>query len=252
MTDEGAVDASPFDLGERTSRAAALCLHGLTGTPYEVRPLGEALAAAGVRARGPVLPGHGRTPEALAAVGRGAWLGAVEVELAGLREEHERVFVAGLSLGGLLGLAAAARGWVDALAVVGTPLRLHPVLRWTIPLLRYVVPLAPKRSGSDIADEAARRRHPGLEVMPLAAVHELIRLQREVGAALGRIEVPLFVGHGGRDRTARPADAREILARVASTDTELLWVEEAAHVVPVDRGGDRLVAALAAFLARFA
>jgi hypothetical protein len=49
------VDAAPFDLGD--GRDAALCLHGLTGTPYEIRPIGEALAAAGVRAIGPLLPG---------------------------------------------------------------------------------------------------------------------------------------------------------------------------------------------------
>ncbi|MGH0032766.1 MAG: hypothetical protein ACQGVC_23480, partial [Myxococcota bacterium] len=40
----GPVDVSPFDLGERAAPRAALCLHGLTGTPYEVRSLGEALA----------------------------------------------------------------------------------------------------------------------------------------------------------------------------------------------------------------
>ena len=43
-----AVDSNAFDLrppvGEANG-AAALCLHGLTGTPYEVRPIAEALVA---------------------------------------------------------------------------------------------------------------------------------------------------------------------------------------------------------------
>ena len=35
-----ALDAGPFDLGGRGEGGdAALCLHGLTGTPYEVRPI---------------------------------------------------------------------------------------------------------------------------------------------------------------------------------------------------------------------
>ena len=40
------VDAAPSISARADARAAALCLHGLTGTPYEVRPLGEALARA--------------------------------------------------------------------------------------------------------------------------------------------------------------------------------------------------------------
>ena len=54
----------PYDLEPRgaTTGDAVLCIHGLTGTPYEVRPLAEALADRGLRARGPLLAGHGGTP----------------------------------------------------------------------------------------------------------------------------------------------------------------------------------------------
>ena len=62
------VDADAFDLRppvEKANGAAALCLHGLTGTPYEVRPVAEALVARGVRARGPWMAGHEEGVEAL-------------------------------------------------------------------------------------------------------------------------------------------------------------------------------------------
>ena len=74
-----AVDAGPFDLPGRGS-GAALCLHGLTGTPYEVRPLAEALSRAGVRAVGPVLPGHGGDAAECRRTSHEAW-----VESAGAR-----------------------------------------------------------------------------------------------------------------------------------------------------------------------
>src|SRR5436853_6116137 len=60
--------AAPFALGDGPD--ACLLLHGLTGAPSEVRPIGEALAKAGMRAVGPLLPGHGTTPRALHHVGR--------------------------------------------------------------------------------------------------------------------------------------------------------------------------------------
>lgn len=241
-------DTSPFDLGPRGG-AAALCLHGLTGTPYEVRPLGEALARRGIRALGPALPGHNETPRALAERTHEDWLEAARVHLAGLRAGHSRVFAVGLSLGGLVVLALAAEGAMDALVVVGVPLRLRLPVALLVPALRRVAPFPPKRGGSDIRDAEARRRHPSYDVMPLAAVRELQRLQRRVRASLGRVQVPALVAHGAHDRTARPADARTLHARIASPDRQLLVLPDSGHVVPVDRDGPRLARAAADFLA---
>ena len=68
----------PFTLaGSAPGGPAALLVHGFPGTPAELRPLAEALHAAGWTARGLLLPGFG--PE-FAALGRqhaADWIGAV-------------------------------------------------------------------------------------------------------------------------------------------------------------------------------
>jgi carboxylesterase len=246
------VDPGPFDLFEggepAEAEAAALCLHGLTGTPYEVRSLGEALRDRGIRARGPLLPGHNSTPEALVSVPRGAWLSAVRDEYHRLREQHERVFVVGLSLGGVLGLALAQEEPVDALAVVGTPLALRQPIPLLIPLLKHVMPFRHKRGGSDIRDDEARSRHPSYDRMPLASVHELILLQREVRRRLSEVRSPIFVGHGAHDATASPRDAERIHGAVASERKELRLFENSGHIVPVDHDAAALAEAVANFL----
>lgn len=246
------VDSSPFDLGPRDARVAVLCLHGLTGTPYEVRPLGQALADAGLRALGPALPGHNQTPEALSRVRHGEWLAAARAALEALRAGHDRVALVGLSLGGLISLSLAAESRVDAVAVVGTPLRLRIPLLPLLPALRRVVPFVRKTRGSDICDEAARARHPSYDRMPLASVGELRRLQASVRGCLARIQAPILVAHGLHDATAHPDDARAIMAAVGSVQRELLWLASSGHVVPVDRDGPRLALAVAAHCARFA
>lgn len=245
----GCADASPFDLGGGAP-AAALCLHGLTGTPYEIRPLGEALAGRGIRAVGPALPGHNETPEALARVAYTDWLAAARALLHALRAEHAQVFIVGLSLGGLLALALAAEEEVDGIVVVGTPLRLGWSLRLLMPLLRLLRPFHRKLRGSDIRDAAARQCHPGYAVMPLASVRELQRLQRRVRGDLSRVTAPILVAHGARDATANPADARTIAESVASRERELLMLPRSGHVVPVDHDGLQLSRAAADFLAR--
>ena len=248
---EPRVDTAPFDL-PGSGRAAALCLHGLTGTPYEVRPLGEALSQAGIRAVGPALPGHNETPQSLAKVRYQQWLESARVQLRGLRDRHEVVFVVGLSMGGLLTLALASEERVDAAVTVGTPLRLSQPLATFMPLLKYLVPFPRKREGSNICDPAARLRHPSYEVMPLAAVRQLQHLQRLVRGALERVTAPLLVAHGAHDATADPADSKEIFDRVGSQEREHLILEDSAHVVPVDRDGPRLAAASVDFLTRYA
>jgi carboxylesterase len=242
---------APFDLPGR-GPAAALCLHGLTGTPYEVRPLGEALALAGVRALGPALPGHNETPQRLARVSHREWLDAARAALHDLRNRHEHVFVVGVSMGGLLSLALAAEEPVDAMVVVGTPLRFSRAVSTLVPLARPFVPFLRKRVGSDIRDPDARARHPSYDVMPLASVNELMRLQRLVRKGLASVRAPILVAHGAHDRTAAPADAQAIHAGVASKERALLVLESSAHVATVDYDAVRLARATAEFLSRFA
>lgn len=251
----GPVDTSPFDLCSdgrpEDALAAALCLHGLTGTPYEVRPLAEAVAERGIRARGPLLPGHGSTPEALAILPRGAWLSAVCEEYRGLRKQHERVFLVGLSLGGLLALALAEAEPVDALVVVGTPLAFRQPIPLVVPLLKRIVPTLEKKTGSDIRDPEAHARHPSYSRMPLASVHELIRLQRVVRGGLSRITAPTLIAHGSHDTTAHPRDAERIHREVSSEVKQLMFLSNSAHVVPVDFDGAELSQAVADFLERW-
>jgi len=249
VTPAPVVDPSPFDL-PGTTRAAALCLHGLTGTPYEVRPLAEAISARGIRAVGPALPGHNETPERLAANTHTDWLEAARTEFHRLREDCDSVFIVGMSMGGLLALALAEEESVDALVVIGTPLALHQPFSWLIPLVKYLVPISPKSRGSDIRDPAARARHPGYRVMPLRSVHELQHLQRRVRPLLARITTPILIAHGVHDRTARLLDAAEIRDSVSSEVREYLLLAASGHIVPVDFDGPELAQAVAEFLVR--
>jgi carboxylesterase len=246
-TEAPEVDPGPFDL-PGNGDAAALCLHGLSGTPYEVRALGEALSACGMRAVGPVLPGHGGGAALLRRTGHAAWIEAARGHLRALRREHEVVCGVGLSMGGLVTLHLAAEGAYEAVACVGVPLALHqPGTRW-VRFFKYLMPDLPKRGGSDICDPVARARHPSLPVMPLAAVHELQQLQAKVRPLLPRVTVPVLVAHGAHDSTAHPGDARTLIDSVSSAEREILVFERSAHIVPVDHDGPALASAVARFL----
>lgn len=244
------VDVTPFDLRPGPGGAkgdAVLCLHGLTGTPYEVRPVAEALVGRGLRARGPWMAGHEGGHEALARTSFGDWVELARRELEALRAEHERVFVVGVSMGGLVTLRLAQTAAVDGVVVIGTPLALRRPLPLLARVLRRLTPFRAKR-GSDIREPVARARHPGLAATPLAAVTELVRLQAEVVANLARIEAPILIAHGRHDRTAMPRDAARIHAGVSSRRKELFYLERSGHVATVDYDGPALARAAADFI----
>ena len=247
---EAIADPSPFELEAEGSslNAAVLCLHGLTGTPYEVRLLAEKLASRGLHCLGPVLPGHDGSPKDLAATKFTDWVNSARGSLADLRSRFDQVFVVGMSMGALVTLLLAAEDRPDAIVSIGAPLRFHPALHLAIPLVKYVYRFNPKRDGSDIRDAEARARHPGMQDMPLASVHELMRLQRVVRGALKKITQPILIAHGALDHTANPKDARTILAEVNSGVRELNLYPNSGHVVPVDVDRDVLAAEVGDFL----
>lgn len=248
------VDVSPFDLVPAPGRdtgAAALCLHGLTGTPYEVRPVAEALVKRGIRSKGIWMAGHNGTVDDLATTARHEWVDRARQTLEALRREHETVFLVGVSMGGLTSLRLAQTASVDGLVVIGVPLALSAPIPQILPFLRLFAKGRPK-GVSDLADPAARARHPHFPMMPFDAVRELIRLQGEVVPALGRIRAPILVAHGQLDKTAPPRDAERIFSSVSTAlaDRDLLLLERSGHVVPVDHDGPALCRAAADFLAR--
>src|SRR5258708_35089274 len=107
------VDTSEFFLPGAVATGAgisALLIHGLTGTPYEMRYLGERLAARGVRVRGVKLAGHARLPQELGAVGYDNWYENGVNGLQELRPYGEPSRVGGTSMGAV----PFARAWAGS------------------------------------------------------------------------------------------------------------------------------------------
>ena len=83
---------------------AVLMVHGFTGSPLSVRPWAQALHREGFTVRVPRLPGHARTWEEMNRTRWEDWYEEVDRDFTELKEKHQRVFVAGFSMGGALSL----------------------------------------------------------------------------------------------------------------------------------------------------
>ncbi|HET6582097.1 MAG TPA: alpha/beta fold hydrolase [Nannocystaceae bacterium] len=246
------------DGGRRAARGA-LVLHGLTGTPHEVQPFAEALAARGFAVSVPALEGHGD----LAALERSTWhewYAGAERALSEVRASSARVLVLGFSLGGLLALRLAALrpADVDALVALSVPLALRRWQRRAIGVLaqlRGVRPLArlvgmlPKR-GPDVRIEREFAGSPSLRGMPWPALAQLVELQGEVDRLLPHVRAPLLVLHGRLDHTAPVEDSARLVQRVGSLRVERVVLPESFHQLGLDVDREAAAAAVVEFAER--
>ncbi|MDY7227789.1 alpha/beta hydrolase [Hyalangium rubrum] len=244
---------APFELGHGDD--ACLLLHGFTGSPWDIRPLGEALAARGLHVKAPRLPGHGTTPEALLEVSHRHWQESAQEALYSLRG-YRNVFVAGLSMGALLGLHLAARQpeLVRGLVLIapaarfkGPTMALLKRLRHT-GLLERVKPWVHK-TGTDLSDPVALAEAPILSAFPSARLNDLWTLQAQAVENAPLVRCPTLVVVAEQDHVVDPEGGRWLASQLTqSPDVRVLSLHEGYHIIPRDKGGPRMAAEVGDFL----
>ena len=225
----------PFDLvGDDVG---VVCIHGFTGSPYEMRYLGEAVARTGRTVRGVLLPGHGTSLDDLERTDWQDWAAAVEREVQAMLRRCRTVALVGQSLGGLLALhAAAQRTDLACVVSLAAPLWLGGfsgrVARWLTGPLAGRVRRVPKIGGSDVRDKRVRAENPGYRAIPTRALGQLLAFMRVVDEALPQIESPVLVLHARRDHTAPVACAQRIAERTRARCVRIL--ERSFHLIASD------------------
>jgi carboxylesterase len=212
-----------------------LLIHGYTGSPPEMRLIGDYLHARGLTVSAPLLPGHGTTPEEM---NRCRWRDWTEHALRALAEIEQRcaaVFVGGLSMGSLITLYLAQERPEIRGAILYSPAVIAANrLIWLTPLMKHLIRQRPKSLKSDLTDPEAGSRMWSYEVDPVAAAHELLKLQLHVRRHLRRVTCPTLVFYSPLDTAIHPRSARFTFERIAAQDKELVTLYHSGHGLTVD------------------
>lgn len=187
-------DNLPFMLCPPNAETAVLLVHGFTATPWEMRDLADFLADAGMASLAVRLPGHGTTPEDLSGRRWEEWLAAVVEGHSILRKEFSSVYGMGMSTGCLLLLAATSKQPLNGLVLFSPYLRvlhrLAPYVGW----LRWILPYHAKGE-----EESPQKRY--YQRRPVAGIHQINRLIKQVRRQLPKICCPVLAFNGEGDQT---------------------------------------------------
>lgn len=252
-------------------RIGVLLLHGLCGSPAEIRYIANGLDRSGMTVLCPQLAGHGGTEADLQKTTWQDWYDSAEQALFELSRTCDRVVIGGLSTGAVLSLLLAARHpeKVHAITLYSPTLWLSGrKVPWYVPLFRCINNKAianlfrfPVPMHVGIKDQRIREfvRHaakvgegtPAQIKTPGGAVLERHRLARVVMGLLGRIRQPVLIMHAREDDYAG-LDNALYLQRKLGGPVELVVLDDCYHMVTVDRQRHIVLDRTASFIASVA
>ncbi|MGH8152286.1 MAG: alpha/beta hydrolase [Rhodanobacteraceae bacterium] len=249
----------------RGGRAGVLLIHGLTGTPAEMRFVGKGFNRAGFTVYGMQLAGHCGSEADLLKTGWRDWSRSVVAGADRLRRDVDHLFVAGLSMGSVLALNLAIERpqWVDGLGLYGSTLFYDG---WTIPRMARLSFLLPLVCGMGlfkqrrfmesfpygIKDERIRMRiagamldgqsdAAGLPGNPWPSLAEFHKLVWHVRPRLEAVRAPALLMHAASDDIASVRNAR-VIERAVSGPTQTVLLDDSYHMITVDRERDKVIA----------
>lgn len=242
------------------NQTAVLLLHGYSGSPPEMLPVARYLhERGGYTVAGPLLPGHGTRPEDLQRIRWQQWANAVNYAYDKLTAECERVFLVGLSMGGLLSLYQAERlaGETDSklagLVALATPIYIDDWRTPIAPLAKHIIRWQGNHNISMEQKVSVRNKAAVKEIWsylrtPSHAAHQVLVLIKNVRRHLGVVKAPILVMHSRQDRTAPPPSAQIIYDDVGSADKQLIWLDNSNHVITIDNDRARVIQAVYDFV----
>lgn len=231
-----------------------LLVHGFTGTPKEMRLLGEYLHGRGHAVLGVRLAGHATQVEDMIRTRYQDWLNSVEDGWHLLQDYTEKVVIIGFSLGGVLSLTFASNFPVAGVVAMATPYEIPNKLVKTlgpfIILLSKILPTMDQGEAEWFNPEM-QKDHIYYHKAPLRSVYELTQLTKQMHSSLPKMNIPMLVIHSRNDLNVLPENGERLFKHIGSQDKTHIWVEGTNHNLVRDGEVKKVFEPVAGFVERF-
>lgn len=238
---------------------AVLLIHGLTGSPFEMKYLARKLNKAGFTVYVPCLAGHGSSVKELKATGWQDWYASSLKAFRKLKDGYETVSVSGLCMGALLALRLASEfnEEVNSVSLLSTTLFYDG---WSLPWYKFLLPLMyyppfkyfySYRESPPYGIKNERLREAYLQWMrsgavaydsiPSESMRELNKLSKAAMKSMERVTSPVIILHSAEDDLASSKNADYVEAHVRSGRVKKVLVPDSYHMITIDNQKDFVV-----------
>ncbi len=232
-----------------------ILVHGLTGSPAEMKYVAKHLHKMGFTVYAPTLAGHCMDKEALLATTYEDWLESVRTSVFLMRPDVDEIHIAGICVGGALALVLAAQeDFIRSVTVYSPAFRYDG---WNTPFyysLSYYsiniigrIPLLnrigfeethPYGFKSDRVRQIIMSREGAIEGtlpdFPIKALYENYSLMSALEKALPSIKTPTLLIHAREDDISHPRNSYEI-QKLHSGECRIELLENSYHMIHVDQ-----------------
>ncbi|MDP2923598.1 MAG: alpha/beta fold hydrolase [Candidatus Omnitrophota bacterium] len=266
MNDNNSKKYSFYFKGEK---AAVLLVHGITGTPSEMRYFGRSLYKAGYSVLCNTLPRHCDSLNELKKVTWQEIIDSCIADLNFLKREHSKVFVAGLSMGALVGIHLAYKFPCEISGIIGLAPTLFydgwatysgkillPIV-WHIPIIRNNINIReewPYGLKDEILREKIHKTYAkpnagkfdndvalfGSPFFPMVCLYQHHLFAKVVKKEIPSVKTPIIIMHAKEDDMTSPKNAQYIFERIGSANKSLVILENSYHMITIDQERDKV------------
>jgi carboxylesterase len=213
-------------------KEACLLIHGFTSTPAELREMGEKLHEGGYTVWGIKLAGHGTKIEDMEKSTYKDWIKSAVSGYKKLKENYEKVYVIGHSMGSLLALYLAENYEVDKLLTLSPPLIVTNKSAKFAFAAKYFIRYSEWEPKPRPHEEMKYLL--GYSKVPIRSVHELNKLTKVVRNHLKRISSPLLIIHSHKDQTVNEKSVELLYSSVKSKLKKTIFLNECGHNITIE------------------
>jgi carboxylesterase len=253
-------------------KVGVLLIHGLCGTPAEMRFVAMGLGRAGYTVHCPQLAGHGGTRQDIVKTNWQDWYRSAEAALDEIRKDCDTVIVGGLCLGSIIGLHLAAKhpDKVQGVALFSPTLWING---WAMPWYTKLFSLVRSRWMANLMEfpdaeslgikcprvrefvRAALAASDGSDLgtvgTPGAMVLEHRRMVAAAKKILDKVQQPTLIIHSRQDDYANLNNATYLRGELTGAE-DIVVLEDSYHMVTLDKERHVVVERTRAFIDRVA
>ncbi|MDP2940721.1 MAG: alpha/beta fold hydrolase [Candidatus Omnitrophota bacterium] len=251
----------------RGGEKAVLLIHGITGTPSEMRYFGSSLNKAGYTVFCNTLPRHCSSLDELKRVTWQEIAACCVEDFRKVKKEYAKVFVSGISMGALMAIhlaylfprevsgivALAPTLFYDGWALPKTKVLMN--IFWHIPFVRNNINIR-ESWPYGLKDEESRENIErfyknakagvdskknilfGSPFFPMACLYQHNLFIRVAKKELPEIKTPILILHSNADDMVSIRNAKYVYSHIGSSDKTLIPLYDSYHMITIDKDKD--------------